>query len=85
MNAATRSRIFEPFFTTKDATGTGLGLWVSHEIIEKHSGTVRVRSRSREESAQNGKPSGTVFMMFFPEDGIASRRQGQEIAAAQTA
>ena len=38
-------RLFEAFFTTKGATGTGLGLWVSHEIIQKHHGTVHVRSR----------------------------------------
>ncbi|SEG15376.1 PAS domain S-box-containing protein [Bryocella elongata] len=54
-------RIFEPFFTTKDATGTGLGLWVSAEIIAKHSGTVRVRSR-------RGVNSGTIFVVFFPDD-----------------
>jgi signal transduction histidine kinase len=80
MSAATRRRIFEPFFTTKDATGTGLGLWVSQEIIHKHKGSVRVRSRSLEASVQTGKPSGTVFMMFFPEDGIGSSRPHREIA-----
>lgn len=85
MTAATRLRIFEPFFTTKDSTGTGLGLWVSHEIIHKHKGSVRVRSRSHEASAQTGKPSGTVFMMFFPDDGIGSQRPHREIAAAHSA
>ncbi|HEY3703814.1 MAG TPA: ATP-binding protein [Terracidiphilus sp.] len=46
MTPEVRSRIFEAFFTTKDATGTGLGLWVSQEIIEKHRGLVHVRSRA---------------------------------------
>lgn len=46
MTENVRKHIFEAFFTTKEATGTGLGLWVSSEIIEKHRGTVRVRSRS---------------------------------------
>jgi len=55
--------LFEAFFTTKGMTGTGLGLWVSLEIIQKHHGTVRVRSRS----ANNGGSSGTVFQMFFPD------------------
>ncbi len=62
MSESVRRRIFEPFFTTKEVTGTGLGLWVSAEIIAKHDGIVRVRSRA----AGNGKSSGTVFMLFFP-------------------
>lgn len=68
MSPATRHRIFEPFFTTKENTGTGLGLWVSSEIIAKHKATVRVASRATE--AAHGKPTGTVFMLFFPEGGI---------------
>jgi PAS domain S-box-containing protein len=57
-------RVFEAFFTTKEVTGTGLGLWVSHEIVVKHHGTVRVRSRL----ASHGRPSGTVFQLFIPDD-----------------
>jgi PAS domain S-box-containing protein len=75
MERNVQRRIFEPFFTTKEATGTGLGLWVSAEILAKHSATVRVRSRPAEE----GKPSGTVFMVFFPADGL------QRILAAKEA
>ena len=59
-----RSRIFEAFFTTKEATGTGLGLWVSLEIIVKHHGLVRVRSRV----ASPGRASGTVFQIFLPDN-----------------
>jgi signal transduction histidine kinase len=74
MNDATRKRIFEPFFTTKDATGTGLGLWVSAEIIQKHRGLVRVRSRPQTEAAARGKRSGTIFMIFLPRHGVAAAR-----------
>ena len=64
MEPEVRKRIFEAFFTTKEATGTGLGLWVSHEIVAKHGGTMQVRSRP----AGQGKPSGTVFQLFIPND-----------------
>ena len=64
MEPEVRERIFEAFFTTKDATGTGLGLWVSHEIIQKHHGTVRVRSCV----ADSDHSSGTVFQIFLPDD-----------------
>jgi PAS domain S-box-containing protein len=53
-------RIFEPFFTTKKDTGTGLGLWVSRELIEKRGGYLTVRS------SVDGRRSGTVFSLFLP-------------------
>ncbi len=55
-----RERIFEPFFTTKQDVGTGLGLWVSQGIVDKHDGTIRVRSSTR-----IGR-SGSVFTIFIP-------------------
>jgi signal transduction histidine kinase/HAMP domain-containing protein len=64
MDRAVLERVFEAFFTTKDAIGTGLGLWVSHEIIVKHHGLVHVRSRT----AAQGTASGSVFQIFFPDD-----------------
>jgi two-component system CheB/CheR fusion protein len=56
----TLSRIFEPFFTTKQEAGTGIGLWVCRGIVEKHRGSIRVRSRV------DGGRSGTVFSVFLP-------------------
>lgn len=64
MDSAVRERMFEAFFTTKEETGTGLGLWVSHEIILKHKGLVHVRSHP----AEVGQASGTVFQLFIPDD-----------------
>jgi PAS domain S-box-containing protein len=76
---AVREHIFEAFFTTKDVTGTGLGLWVSHEIILKHHGIVHVRSRT----ATGGKPSGTVFQLFFPDNQNLAAASRQPLAVQQ--
>lgn len=55
-------RIFEPFFTTKGLSGTGLGLWVSRDIVERHKGKLRVRS------SRDAAHHGTVFTMFLPRE-----------------
>jgi PAS domain S-box-containing protein len=60
MSATTRARLFDPFFTTKGVTGTGLGLWVSKEIVDRHHGALRVKS------SQSPKYHGTVFNLFLP-------------------
>ena len=60
MSAATAARIFEPFFTTKDLNGTGLGLWISAGIVERHQGHLRVRS------SESATRHGTIFSLFLP-------------------
>jgi PAS domain S-box-containing protein len=60
MDEEIKERLFEPFFTTKSDKGTGLGLWVSHEILRKHHAFFRVRSRR---AAQG---SGTTFSIWLP-------------------
>lgn len=67
MTQEIRDHIFEPFFTTKEATGTGLGLWVSAEVIQKHRGIVRIRSRA---ASDENTRTGTVFMIFFPSERV---------------
>jgi PAS domain S-box-containing protein len=66
--------IFEPFFTTKKDTGTGLGLWVSRELVEKQGGSLRVRSRTSDEK------SGTVFSIFLPAEGRRSKADANSLA-----
>jgi PAS domain S-box-containing protein len=56
-----REKIFEPFYTTKKDVGTGLGLWLTLQLVEKHHGSLRVRS-----SVEPGR-SWTVFSVFLPE------------------
>jgi len=69
-------RIFEPFYTTKEETGTGLGLWVVAQLVEKHKGQVRVWS------SQRGKRSATVFSVFLPIGDMAATEGADENEAS---
>jgi PAS domain S-box-containing protein len=60
MSSAVQARLFEPFYTTKDLNGTGLGLWISAGIINRHHG--RLTFRSSEDSLHHG----SVFSLFLP-------------------
>jgi signal transduction histidine kinase len=54
------NKLFDPFFTTKDVgSGTGLGLYVSHGLIEKHKGSITVKSKLG---------SGSTFTISLPVD-----------------
>jgi len=67
---ALRERIFEPFFTTKPpGSGTGLGLTMARQIVERHGGLLDVREA----------PGGTLFHIELPlqaQSGQAQRQQG---------
>jgi signal transduction histidine kinase len=70
ISRATLRRMFEPFFTTKGETGTGLGLWLTKDIIERHQGLIQVRNHHR--------PRGAVFSIWIPEKPAANGTQSQE-------
>jgi|ERR1051326_4959840 PAS domain S-box-containing protein len=55
-----RKNLFQPFFTTKEDVGTGLGLWITRNIVEKHHGLIHVKSRAEAER------HGTAFSIFLP-------------------
>ena len=54
-------RLFEPFFSTKAAKGTGLGLWISKGIVQKHEGAIHFRS------LKTARGCATCFRVFLPE------------------
>ncbi len=60
ISAANRKHLFEPFFTTKADVGTGLGLWVSKGIVEKHGGLILVDKEGEK---------GTTFRVRLPNRG----------------
>lgn len=61
-----KEKLFQPFFTTKGEKGTGLGLWVSQGIVQKHGGTIRVR--------ENGPDTlpGAAIRIYLPAQTIAT-------------
>jgi signal transduction histidine kinase len=58
----TTKHIFDPFFTTKGSVGTGLGLWVCKQLVEKNSGSMSLRSNT------HGPHRGTTFSLLLPGD-----------------
>lgn len=64
MSRDTADHIFEPFYTTKGASGSGLGLWISHTLAKRHGGALHVRSRPKSGAVTD--QSGTTFSLFVP-------------------
>lgn len=56
-----RRQIFDAFYTTKELKGSGIGLWLTSEVVAKHKGHIRLRSRT------DGPYRGTLFDIFLPE------------------
>jgi signal transduction histidine kinase len=76
MNPRTRKKIYEPFFSTKGAQGSGLGLWLVSNIVDKHRGSIHVRSKSDSDA------TGTVFTLIFPGSGAEGKTAGFSEATA---
>jgi PAS domain S-box-containing protein len=71
-------KIFEPFYTTKKDTGTGLGLWLTQNLVQKHSGHIQVRS-----SVGAGN-SWTVFSVSLPMEPAAHPNLSPEASSDST-
>jgi PAS domain S-box-containing protein len=76
MSLETRKHIYQAFFTTKGAQGSGLGLWVTSNIVKKHQGCIHVRSKRASASG------GTVFSLVFPYRGAQGKAAGYHVPAA---
>jgi PAS domain S-box-containing protein len=74
MDSQTRRQLFEPFYTTKGSTGTGLGLWVTQQIIARHGGSISVRS------SKSPLQHGSVFAIVlpYPEEPSLMRESGSD-------
>ncbi|MCP5113961.1 MAG: HAMP domain-containing histidine kinase, partial [bacterium] len=58
MDEETRAKLFTMFFSTKGASGTGLGLLVSHKVAAEHGGSIQVASKPG---------AGTTFIVRLPQ------------------
>ena len=78
MDRETVRRLFQPFVSTKGDRGTGLGLWLSREILDKHRATIRVQTRQKPDA------TGTVFSIWIPET-MTEERAEPASSASRTA
>jgi two-component system, NtrC family, sensor kinase len=69
------AHIFDAFFTTKDLKGSGIGLWLTSEVVTKHNGRIRVRSRT------SGPYRGSIFDIFLPDHSLAIQDDFQIVAS----
>ena len=60
MSPTVQSHLFEPFYTTKSLNGTGLGLWISAGIVDRHQGRLTFRT------SEHPSHHGTIFSLFLP-------------------
>ena len=74
--AEVRPHLFQPFFTTKGERGTGLGLWVSRGIINKHGGTISLKSDTSARGAH-----GTVVQRLSSDESNDQHRPATQVYA----
>jgi signal transduction histidine kinase len=71
-------KVFEPFFTTKGTLGTGIGLWVTRQLVERHGGRISISSSTRPDD------SGTSVTIYLPFSGSQGRVTKANGSASRT-
>jgi signal transduction histidine kinase len=72
-----RSKLFSAFVTSKGENGTGLGLWVSRSIVQRHGGTITIASN------EDGRPGATVSVFLPLKMGVAAGASSAASARAE--
>ena len=68
-------KVFEAFFTTKGNLGTGIGLWVARQLVERHGGQISISSSI---GSDDHGSNVTIYLPFIPSDGKTKRADGSE-------
>ncbi len=71
-----QQQVFKPFFTTKQETGTGLGLWVTQQLVNRANGDIRLKT------SVAGPHRGTTFAVFLPTVHCAAERSDAALQSA---
>jgi signal transduction histidine kinase len=68
-------KVFEPFFTTKGNLGTGIGLWVARQLVERHGGQISITSST---GSDDSGTNITIYLPFSVAEGKIAKVNGSE-------
>jgi PAS domain S-box-containing protein len=68
-------KVFEPFFTTKGNLGTGIGLWVARQLVERHGGQISITSST---TSDDSGTSVTIYLPFSVSKDTVKKANGSE-------
>ena len=74
MEQRTLSRVFEPFFTTKGIGGTGLGLWITLELVKNNRGQIKIRSSTKPGTVWDGRHRGISALRWRKSSEVICKR-----------